>query len=256
MKMRNNYWANRIDNLLMLGSKECDAELLKQYQRAYEQIELKVSRLYDKIMVDGKPSITELYRFNRYYGLLQQIHGILVKLGKSEEKIISARMTELYLTTGELANSQIGKSFQVINKDAAKKVLTEVWCQDGKLWSDRIWEDKGKLQNELSKALIDSIVLGKARDKVIAEMASRLGVSKSNAARLVRTELNHVQTQSAIDRYIEAGFEEYEILAALDARTSKICREKNGKVYKIQEYMPGETAPPFHPNCRTTIIPA
>lgn len=253
--MKSNYWANRVDHLLMLGSQECDKELLKHYKQAYNNIELKMSRLYDKIMVDGKPSMTELYRFNRYYELAAGLHSILDKLGRAEVKAIGRKMTELYLATGELTNGQIGRSFAVINKEAANKVLTEVWCQDGKLWSDRIWEDKAKLQAELVAGLMDCIMLGLSRDKVIQRVAERMGVSNSNAARLVRTELNHVQTQSAIDRYKEAGYEQYQILAARDSRTSKICREQDNKVYNILEYAPGVTAPPFHPNCRTTVIP-
>lgn len=253
------YWNNRMamarDELLVLGTKEVDKKLIKEYKRAWDNIELKITRLYDKIMVDGKPSMAELYRFNRYYELMAQINSVLTKLGKKEEMVIGTKLTELYLTTGKQTASQIGISFSLINKEAVKNIINEVWCADGKSWSDRIWADKGKLQDELMSALMDCIIQGKSRDKVVAELAQRMGVSKSNANRLVRTELNHIQTRSAIDRYKEAGFEEYEILATLDKRTSEICRNQDGKKYKILQYNPGVTAPPFHPNCRTTIIP-
>lgn len=253
--MNQQYWMSRIDHLLLLGTSDCNKQLIKEYKKAYEKIELKLTRLYDKISKDGKPSITELYRYNRFYELAGEINFILRKLGNSEVNIIGSKMTELYLTTAELTSRQIRGDFAVINKKAVENIINQVWCQDGKVWSDRIWADKGKLQQELTDALMNCVIQGESRAKVTAEFADRMNTSYSSANRLVRTELNHVQTQSAIDRYKEAGFEEYEILATMDKRTSKICREQDGKVYKIIDYKPGITAPPFHPYCRTTIIP-
>ena len=49
--------------------------------------------------------------------------------------------------------------------------------------------------------------------------------------------------------------EKYEILATLDGRTSEICRDMDGKVFGIKDYEVGTTAPPFHPNCRSTTVP-
>ena len=49
--------------------------------------------------------------------------------------------------------------------------------------------------------------------------------------------------------------ERYEILATLDSHTSDICQEMDGKVFEMKDYEVGTTAPPFHPNCRSTTIP-
>lgn len=49
--------------------------------------------------------------------------------------------------------------------------------------------------------------------------------------------------------------EKYLILATLDDRTSEICQEEDGKIYKTSEYSPGDTVPPFHVNWRTTTVP-
>jgi SPP1 gp7 family putative phage head morphogenesis protein len=45
-----------------------------------------------------------------------------------------------------------------------------------------------------------------------------------------------------------AGIEEVEWVAEDDSRTCKICRERNGKVYKIDEIPPKP-----HYNCRCTL---
>lgn len=253
------YWENRLanglDELLIANSELTNKKLRKEYQRSFKAIEGKIERLYNKIMVDGKPSITELYRFNRYYELMANIQSDLEKLGKREQVIISQDLTKLYLTTANSVEEKIGISFSKIDSKAAKMVVNQVWCADGKNWSDRIWEHKGKLREELSSCLLDMITQGLSVDKVSKTIAERFGVSYSNATRLVRTEMNNIQTQAAKDRYIAAGWREYEILATHDSRTSKICREMDGKKFLFEQYLPGETAPPFHPNCRTTIIP-
>lgn len=80
-----------------------------------------------------------------------------------------------------------------------------------------------------------------------------MDVGISNARRLVRTELNYVENQSAMDGIKEAGMKYYRFSATLDRRTSATCREHDGHVYPIGEYQPGSTAPPLHPNCRSTI---
>ena len=38
-------------------------------------------------------------------------------------------------------------------------------------------------------------------------------------------------------------------------KTSDICQEMDGKVFNVSEARVGENSPPFHPNCRTAIIP-
>ena len=55
--------------------------------------------------------------------------------------------------------------------------------------------------------------------------------------------------------YERMGVERYEIVATLDTRTSDICREMDGKIFKTKDYERGITAPHFHINCRTTTIP-
>ena len=66
-------------------------------------------------------------------------------------------------------------------------------------------------------------------------------------------ELNYVENQSAMDSIKEAGMKYYRFSATLDSRKSATCREHDGHVYPIDEYQTGSTAPPLHPNCRSTI---
>lgn len=46
----------------------------------------------------------------------------------------------------------------------------------------------------------------------------------------------------------------YRFVATLDKRTSPQCRAHDGKVYGVDDYSPGSTAPPLHPHCRSTVV--
>ena len=89
-----------------------------------------------------------------------------------------------------------------------------------------------------------------------ADLITRSNTAYYQAERLVRTETNYALTQGHLNGYKEAGVKKYEILAKIDSRTSKICKEKDGDIVEIDEGgIVGDNLPPFHPNCRTTIIP-
>lgn len=75
----------------------------------------------------------------------------------------------------------------------------------------------------------------------------------SNARRLVRTEMNHVQNQAALDSIKKSGMKYFRFIATLDRRTSATCRAHDGHVYPIDEASIGGNVPPLHPNCRSTI---
>ena len=49
--------------------------------------------------------------------------------------------------------------------------------------------------------------------------------------------------------------DKYQILATLDTHTSSICRHLDKKIIDRKDFKPGVTSPPFHPHCRSTMIP-
>lgn len=136
-----------------------------------------------------------------------------------------------------------------------KAAIGKTWAADGKHFSDRIWEDKARLVNELDTTFTQGVIRGTAPKKVIAEISKRMSVKKSNVARLILTENKALQSRAELDGYKELGVNVYEIVATLDTRTSPVCREMDGKQFKRSEFEPGITAPPFHPYCRTCTVP-
>lgn len=80
-------------------------------------------------------------------------------------------------------------------------------------------------------------------------------VSRAQAGRLIMTESAAISSTAQKECFKDLSVEKYEILATLDSHTSDICQEMDGKVFEMKDYEVGTTAPPFHPNCRSTTIP-
>ena len=74
------------------------------------------------------------------------------------------------------------------------------------------------------------------------------GVSFHNAQTLARTELAHIQNQSTLDKYKQAGVSEVRIL--VDEGCCENCESHKNQVYPI------DSAPvlPEHPNCKCTYL--
>lgn len=149
----------------------------------------------------------------------------------------------------------VGWTFNKIDKNQIKKVISKPWAQDGRNFSDRIWANRTKLVNELHTTLTSAIARGEDPSKTINKLSAKMETSKFNAGRVIMTESAFINSAATKDALKNLDVEKYEILATLDRRTSPICREMDGKVFDMKDYEIGVTAPPFHPFCRTTTVP-
>lgn len=149
----------------------------------------------------------------------------------------------------------VGSNLAKLDKRQIDMVIRKPWAQDGANFSDRIWTNKQKLVNTLHTELSQSIIRGSSPQKAIDNLAKTMDVSRSQAGRLVMTESAAIASAAKQDCLKDLGVEQYEIVATLDSHTSEVCQELDGKVFDMKDYEVGVTAPPFHPNCRTTTAP-
>ena len=118
-------------------------------------------------------------------------------------------------------------------------------------YSDRIWMYQGMLKAELDSLLKTGLIQGKHPTELARHLQKRFGVSAYNANRLMTTELARVQTEAQKQSFIRNGFTQYTFLAIGTA--CEACRALNEKHFDIDKMMPGENAPPMHPNCRCSV---
>ena len=253
------YWADRIvkqqDILYDKTINEYNKQLATQYTKAQNRLLYQMEQLYDKITsADGKINPNDLYRYNRYFELRNNLNVELNALGAKEVEVLNAKLLQLYEVTSKAVGNALDITYAIPNK-AAEDAVKAIWCSDGKHWSDRIWNNKAALQQQIEKGLMDCVSLGVPKDEVVKMLKKNLNVGFYQSDRIARTELTHVQNQAAKERYAAAGVEQYKYLAAHDARTSDICRELDGKIFNLREAVVGTNFPPMHPFCRSTILP-
>lgn len=173
------------------------------------------------------------------------------------KKALSDVYTSGYYHTAYAVQQGFGLGWDIAGLDQAQieKVLSKPWAVDGYNFSTRIWNSKTKLIGEVHNELSKNLLTGADPQKAIDSLAKKMGTSKSNAGRLVMTEQAYFSSAAQKDCFNDLDVEEYEIVATLDSHTSDICRSLDGKVFKMSDYKPGVTAPPFHVYCRSTTAP-
>lgn len=149
----------------------------------------------------------------------------------------------------------IGIVFQKLDPGVVEKIITKPWAVDGKNFSDRIWENKTKLINQVHNSLSVMCITGEAPDRAIREIAKNMNVSRSQAGRLVMTESAAFAGRASADCMKSLGVEEFEVVESLDHITCDYCQSMDGKHFPMGDFQIGVTAPPFHPNCRGCTCP-
>lgn len=261
-----NYWAERIaksqNKLTAKGVRKTEKQLREYYGRTMENVIGQFESTYNKLlstMEEGRtPTPADLYKLDKYWQMQAQLRNELQKLGDKQYVLLSKQF-EIHFFDIYYSFAIPGQeAFTTISKEAAQNMLLQVWCADGKTWSQRIWDNIDRLQETLNQGLIDCVVSGKKPTELKKQLQERFGVSYSRADTLVRTEYNHIQTQAAKQRYEDYGLKEYEILGNDDdtcGNHSVDCHKMDGKRFLYSEMSPGHNAPPFHPNCRCCIVP-
>lgn len=160
-----------------------------------------------------------------------------------EEKLTNRTMDEFKRQSGIL-----GRTVQ--NNEKAAHAIVNASFKNA-TYSDRIWMYQGMIKAELDSLLKTGLIQGKHPTELARHLQKRFGVSAYNANRLMTTELARVQTEAQKQSFIRNGFTQYTFLAIGTA--CEACRALNEKHFDIDKVMPGENAPPMHPNCRCSV---
>lgn len=94
------------------------------------------------------------------------------------------------------------------------------------------------------------IVEGRPTDAMVREMRTRLGVVKSRAEMIVRTESLRAYNDASNTYYAAQGVELVMYYATADDRSCPICAPRAGNIYRRQDIRV-----PLHPRCRCYLAP-
>lgn len=264
------YWRRREmrqrANLYDKTVTDLDKELGKQYLRVSEKLKREfLSTIEELKSKEGVIQPSDLYRSDRYYRLMNQVNEELSNLALKQNKAFENAMPKVYEEQSLIENRVLGDKFglySTVDKEAAKRVVDELWCSDGKGLSDRIWKNKDYLMQSLEQSLFDFVSMGQptaqlTQDLISAQMGRPFSElsnildkdfreAYNNARRLVRTETARVQNRATQDRYKDAGFTKYRIVAEPDC--CEVCDDLSKQVFDIDDLVI-----PAHPNCRCAM---
>ena len=265
------YWKKRmLDAQKKWTDKDIDVinkQLLHYFRVASSSIIKEFEAVYDKVLAqaeEGKPiTPADLYKLDRYYQMNAQLEKVLQNLGDKTSELLEKKFEQEYKHIySDLATDEDGKTikasisdkaFSTVDKEVAKQVANQIWCADGKNWSQRIWKNLNNLQQTLNDGLIECVVTGKKTSELKKRLMERFNVTYNQAENLVRTEMAHIETQAALDRYKASGTQKVRIIVDPDERTCDVCAKWDDKIVDISEAHTGKNCPPFHPRCRCAI---
>ena len=255
-------------------------EIFEKFQRKHKLSESEarklISMLHDKTSIDelkrllegsdarNKELLAELEsvayqaRLERLRQLQNEIDIAMKSVYQQERKFTTSFYTDqanesYYKSMFDIQQrAGIGFSFDRISEKQINKVLSMEWS--GENYSKRIWKNTKGLAEDLKEELLVNLLTGRTNREAAEIIANKFASGSSKARRLVRTESNFVSSEINFEAYKEAGIEEYQFLATLDLKTSKVCRELDGKIFKVADRKVGVNCNPMHPWCRSTTI--
>ena len=244
------YWTGRMMRAQRYTDQNIE-ELEKQYAKIYQNAHSEVQKQFQLLLYrkshpedspKGKFTRTDLYNMERYKFAEAQLELIVNKMSDELREKTKEFLQKEYETTSKAFNSS-SVMFHTIDERKLDTIINEVWCADGKNWSERIWTSEIKLKSKLQEVLMECVLKGYSASKASKILQEEFGVSRSNANRLARTELAHIETVAAQDRYKEYGITKWQVLVSEDEKTCPRCASMEGAIFPIDSTPPV----PFHP---------
>lgn len=253
------YWQSRMakaqDVISQKNRKQLERVLRKQYRTAaqgiIESFEATLNKLYATVEAGREPTPADLYKLDTYWQMISQLDVQLKVLNERQQRQLIRAFKKQYKDIYNDISVPGLEAFNTIDDEVMEHVINQIWVADGKSWSQRIWENTSLLKQTLHEQLVHCVATGKPSSYLKKLLQERFNVSFGRADALVRTELAHIQTQAAKQRYRDYGIQIVEVLADKDERRCDVCGKLHGKRYSINDVMPV----PAHPRCRCCMVP-
>ena len=228
------------------------------YKDCQKQILADVAETVAKVQkAGGDWSYANQSALTRSRGLFEQIDEEIRKLGQKEEVIFTQGLSHIYTDQflreiyglGKVKNVTI--NLNKLNPTYIKRTLDYPWS--GAMFSDRLWNDKGRLGQNLRVGLTQSMILGEGIPQITERINKGINTSQYNAERVARTETKRVSYVAQREVWEGNGVTQlrYRCANGGDNRTCQHCFAYNNNVYTLGE----EPTLPIHPNCRCTYVP-
>jgi SPP1 gp7 family putative phage head morphogenesis protein len=179
-------------------------------------------------------------RADAYKRMHQTLKGELVDFA-GYESVFQTQAIESAIGIGVAASAPtLTQLKNIATRQPFRGRLLKEWV------SDLSAADKKRFKDAISIGMVE----GLGPRQIASRVTKGLGVSRHQAEAITRTAVNHVAnaTFTEVGKANEDLVKGRQWLATLDGRTSLICIDLDGKVFKL-----GGRAPPAHIQCRSTM---
>lgn len=241
----NEYWLKRLKRDRALADRaaaEVQAEVRQVLRGQYYQTVRQMESLYAEAQSRGELSRTKLWNYRKWLDQEKRLREFADDFSVFQEKKIRGVMDRVFEDT-------IGASVDAFRQDKfllpydPRAVIDTAWS--GEMFSDRIWRNTNALAERI-RAEAQQVVLGeKSMGQIKRELMHDFDVAKSDADRLIDTEVSYVMNKANLLQY-EKGYGFVKVtITCLDVNTCEKCHALEDEVFDIHD------APvvPIHPRC-------
>lgn len=184
-------------------------------------------------------------RINRLELLKAEINLYLTDLTVKNSDLIEKHLEKL-------AKSEYARQSGILDtklrfsKEGVKAIVNSDYKYGN--FSKNIWTNQEALMGNIATMLRRSIIQGANPTDMIGRLRSQFNVSKHEAKRLLVTEASRVQGDVQLDAIEQAGYDEYMYIS--EPTACDICKQLDGKHFKIKDREVGVNFYPMHPYCK------
>lgn len=172
---------------------------------------------------------------------------------RNEKKTLNTALKNVAKENYDLKTYILSLGVNVNNNTIDNKLIEEIVNQtvNGKIWSDRLWDNKMKMEKDLKLMMIDFLNGKTTVNDIQNHINSKYSINAYNTKRLVNTEIARVQSRVDEEFFKEHGVKKLMYMATLDMKTCTDCAEFDGVVFNIDDVRP---VLPRHPVCRCCYV--
>lgn len=250
---------NEIDKLYMNYANQNGLSLSEVKKRADAMDVMKFQEKARKY-VQNKDFSPEANEWLKVYNL--KMKASRLELTKAE---IDLELNKMYFDLDDYVYENINQEVLIhlqeqsgilgISSSSINERIEKITAMDflGKNFSERIWGKNGHYhlaQKEIFKSLHSIFTTMDGYKQERRRLQRIFNVNQSQANTLLFTEITRAKSQTTDVLYRENGFTHYTYVSELNAGTCDICKELDGKVFKVEDREMGVNAAPMHPNCK------
>lgn len=226
----------------------------KQIDEALEGIETGVLEIFDHIESverasnDSDSSRTYEYLLDQFVlddmnTLIAELINELVMQAINGEPITIGQVTLSYQQSTASSVLNIAAQTEAFRRTVEETLLSQPYLTRIALVRSRVFEEmqgfSDETRTDLSRTLANGMAQGQSPATISRSIRDRIGVAKSRAERIARTEINVAQRRAILDEDAQVNAEGIRTgilwLSALSATTRATHARRHGRIYTRQE---------------------